>query len=163
MKDYEVGAIFNALYAVERNVRIQNVLNEGFYGCNPLGMFASCGIKAQDFSNPDPTAANHEGWKFDTSLNDLCNFLLTREYKDIHDVADHVKHEPKTKLEHILVKAHESGWQFIIEMISDAGFFVYLMNSNIENQTVIECDTYPAEKIGEWILNQTMMNEKFYA
>jgi hypothetical protein len=58
MKTYEAGAILNAMYDVERNVRIQNVPGKGFYGCFPQGSISvNWGIDINQFNQADPKAA----------------------------------------------------------------------------------------------------------
>jgi hypothetical protein len=58
MKTYEAGAILNAMYDAERNVRIQNVPGKGFYGCFPSGsIYVNWGIDINQFNETNPKAA----------------------------------------------------------------------------------------------------------
>ena len=156
MKNIEAGAFLNACYSIERNVRIQNVPGKGFYGGFSNGsIYVNWGIHIEDFMKPKENQVLADGWNFNKHLQEVCKWLLEKALKDNPEFTQVVESESTTNLESVLMKAHAEGWKFIIEMVWDSGFDIYLLNSNLSAPNInrsIGC--FPAQQIGEWMEEQ---------
>jgi len=164
MDSYDVGAVLDALYFFERNVRIQNAPPGFFYGCATRSPIFYKGLEEKDFDTPEGAALHVSTapqfrvrtWYFANSLEQLCSYLFSGEAKGDRRFIEYIEASKPTALEKSLNDAHNRGHKFIIESLWDSGYDVFFLPKGGTLDEVQEFNSVEPGEMALWITEQTL-------